>query len=40
VNFYEAHRFVPVGVAEIAPHPRLPHAGGSILMTKAVSTTP
>ncbi|HQZ14155.1 MAG TPA: GNAT family N-acetyltransferase [Devosia sp.] len=36
VNFYKARRFVQVSVAEIPPHPRLPHNGGSILMSKAV----
>ena len=36
VNFYTARRFVQVGLAEIPPHPRLPHNGGSILMSKTV----
>ncbi len=36
VNFYKARRFVAVGVAEIPAHPRLPHHGGSILMSKAM----
>lgn len=37
VNFYQARRFVQVGIARIPPHPRLPHRGGSILMRHAVS---
>jgi GNAT superfamily N-acetyltransferase len=32
IKFYEARGFVRLGVAEIAPHPRLAHCGGSILM--------
>jgi ribosomal protein S18 acetylase RimI-like enzyme len=32
VKFYQARGFVQIGVAEIAPHPRLKHTGGSILM--------
>ncbi|MFH1345503.1 MAG: GNAT family N-acetyltransferase [Pseudomonadota bacterium] len=36
VNFYKARRFVQVGLAGIPPHRRLPHNGGSILMSKAV----
>lgn len=36
VNFYRARRFIEIGVAEIPPHPRLPHHGGSILMSKAM----
>jgi ribosomal protein S18 acetylase RimI-like enzyme len=39
VNFYKARRFVEVGVAEIAPHPRLPHRGGSILMRQMAERT-
>jgi ribosomal protein S18 acetylase RimI-like enzyme len=39
VNFYKARRFVQIGVAEIPPHPRLPHHGGSILMSKAIPPT-
>ncbi|QWG23155.1 GNAT family N-acetyltransferase [Bradyrhizobium sediminis] len=39
VNFYKARRFTEVGVAEIPPHPRLPHHGGSILMSKAMRAT-
>ena len=37
VNFYEARRFVRVGIARIPAHPRLPHIGGSILMRHAIS---
>lgn len=36
LNFYKARGFVEVGVAAIPPHPRLPHNGGSILMSKAM----
>lgn len=36
VNFYRARHFAEIGVAEIPPHPRLPHRGGSILMNKAI----
>jgi ribosomal protein S18 acetylase RimI-like enzyme len=32
VQFYRARGFVQAGVAEVAPHPRLRHTGGSILM--------
>lgn len=39
LNFYKARGFVEVGVAEIPPHPRLPHHGGSILMSKAMPPT-
>jgi GNAT superfamily N-acetyltransferase len=37
VNFYQARRFVQVGVARIPAHPRLPHIGGSILMRHAIA---
>jgi GNAT superfamily N-acetyltransferase len=37
VKFYEARRFVQVGIARIPAHPRLPHNGGSILMRHAIS---
>ena len=37
VNFYEARRFVRVGIASIPAHPRLPHVGGSILMCHPIS---
>jgi GNAT superfamily N-acetyltransferase len=37
VNFYEARRFVRVGIARIPAHPRLPHIGGSILMRHLIS---
>lgn len=36
VNFYQARRFVQVGIAEIPQHPRLPHHGGSLLMRHAI----
>ena len=36
VNFYTRRGFTAVGVAGIPTHPRLPHNGGSILMSKAV----
>ena len=36
LKFYKERGFVEVGVAEVPPHPRLPHDGGSILMSKAV----
>lgn len=36
VNFYTTRGFAEVGVAGIPTHPRLPHNGGSILMSKAV----
>jgi len=37
VDFYTKRDFVPLGVAEIPHHPRLPHVGGSILMRRNVS---
>lgn len=37
VNFYEARRFVQVGIAVVPSHPRLPHHGGSILMRHEIS---
>jgi ribosomal protein S18 acetylase RimI-like enzyme len=37
VNFYQARRFVQLGIADIPQHPRLPHQGGSILMCHAIS---
>jgi ribosomal protein S18 acetylase RimI-like enzyme len=36
LNLYKLRGFVELGVAEIPPHPRLPHHGGSILMSKAM----
>ncbi len=36
VNFYTMRGFVELGVARIPSHPRLPHNGGSILMSKPV----
>jgi GNAT superfamily N-acetyltransferase len=38
VQFYEARRFVRVGIANIPAHPRLSHTGGSILMRRMVCT--
>ena len=37
VNFYQARRFVRVGIASIPAHPRLAHDGGSILMRRTIS---
>jgi GNAT superfamily N-acetyltransferase len=34
--FYQIRGFIELGVAEIAPHPRLTHTGGSILMSSRV----
>ena len=34
---YRWHGFVELGVAEMPPHERLPHVGGSILMRKALA---
>jgi len=31
--FYKARGFNEVGIAEVAPHPRLAHSGGSVLMS-------
>ena len=39
LNFYKARGFIQIGVAEIPPHPRLPHNGGSILMSKPLPPT-
>jgi ribosomal protein S18 acetylase RimI-like enzyme len=36
VNFYRLRGFLELGVAGIPSHPRLPHNGGSILMSKPV----
>lgn len=36
VNFYRMRGFIELGVAQIPVHPRLPHHGGSILMSKPV----
>lgn len=36
-EFYRARGFVELGVADIAPHPRLSHRGGSILMSKTLA---
>jgi ribosomal protein S18 acetylase RimI-like enzyme len=32
VQFYRARGFIEIGIAAVAPHPRLNHVGGSILM--------
>lgn len=37
LTFYKVRGFVEVGVAKVPPHPRLPHNGGSILMSKAMA---
>lgn len=37
LKFYKVRGFVEVGVARVPPHPRLPHNGGSILMSKAMT---
>lgn len=37
-RFYSKHGFAERGIAEIPSHPRLQHAGGSILMSKVVCT--
>lgn len=34
IKLYKRHGFVEVAIAEIAPAPRLPHRGGSLLMQK------
>lgn len=36
LKFFRAKGFVALRVAAVAPHPRLPHLGGSILMSKPV----
>ena len=36
VTFYRMRGFIEVGIAGIPAHPRLPHNGGSLLMSKAV----
>lgn len=35
MKFYRARGYAEIGVAHIAPHPRLPHEGGSVLMHRA-----
>jgi ribosomal protein S18 acetylase RimI-like enzyme len=37
VQFYKAHGFVELGVAPLEMHPRLAHAGGSILMRQIIA---
>lgn len=32
--FYKARGFIDVGIADVAPHPRLAHSGGSVLMSR------
>lgn len=34
IKLYKRHGFVEMGIAELAPSPRLPHRGGSLLMQK------
>lgn len=36
IEFYTAQGFIQLAVAEVAPHPRLSHSGGSVLMSLAV----
>jgi len=36
-EYYKARGFVDIGVADVAPHPRLPHRGGSVLMSRSSS---
>lgn len=38
-HYYRARGFVEVGLAEVAPHPRLGHSGGSILMSRPITST-
>lgn len=33
-EYYKARGFVDMGVADVALHPRLPHRGGSVLMSR------
>jgi GNAT superfamily N-acetyltransferase len=33
-EYYKARGFVDMAVADVAPHPRLPHRGGSVLMSR------
>lgn len=33
-DYYKTRGFSDVGVADVAPHPRLPHRGGSVLMSR------
>lgn len=34
-EFYKVRGFIDIGLANIAPHPRLPHRGGSVLMSRS-----
>lgn len=34
--FYQTQSFIEAGVAAVAAHPRLPHVGGSVLMTREI----
>lgn len=36
IKLYKRHGFVEVAIAEIAPAPKLPHRGGSLLMQKTL----
>jgi ribosomal protein S18 acetylase RimI-like enzyme len=36
-EFYSARGFVELGIADVAPHPRLAHNGGSVLMSLNMS---
>jgi ribosomal protein S18 acetylase RimI-like enzyme len=36
IKLYKRRGFVEVGIAELAPSPRLPHSGGSLLMRKTL----
>lgn len=40
VKLYKRHGFAEVGIAELAPSPRLPHSGGSLLMRKILQGPP
>ena len=33
-EYYKSRGFVEIGVADVAPHPRLAHRGGSVLMSR------
>lgn len=35
--YYKARGFIDIGLADVAPHPRLPHRGGSVLMSRSSS---
>jgi ribosomal protein S18 acetylase RimI-like enzyme len=38
-EYYRARGFIDIGVADIALHPRLPHQGGSVLMSRSLTGT-